>query len=167
MGAMHDGQRCVALFKWDGQLPGFDVESDPERLTMLTARAPAEAILNALRARNHPINVDVPYEGEGGWHFTIQIDARTFGVFTLWTGIDRQDYFAATLELKRGCFALFRKPVHDERLEPVCRALDDALATLPRVTHLRWLTDSQFAQAYCRGQPLPPAPAARPGGARG
>src|SRR3954468_22843897 len=107
---MHHEQRSVAVFKWDGELPGFDVESDPERLTMLTAQAPAEAILGALRARGYRTNVDAPYDGEGGWHFTIEIDGQTFGVFTLWTGIAEQHYLAVQVDLKRGAFAaLFRK----------------------------------------------------------
>ena len=84
---MPHSQRCVAIFKWDGPLPGFDVESDPERLTALTARAPAEAIVAALRAGGFQTDVDAPYDGEGGWHFTVRIDGVTFGIFTLWTGI--------------------------------------------------------------------------------
>jgi hypothetical protein len=149
MEGMPKEQRCVAIFKWDGPLPGFDVESDPERLTTLTARAPAEAILSALRARGHRTNVDAPYHGEVGWHFTVEVEQRMFGVFTHWTGIDGQDYFAAQVDLKRGVFAaLFRKRVDDEQLEPACRALDDALASVPRVTDLRWLTFEEFGKSY-------------------
>ena len=119
---MHHEQRSVAVFKWDGKLHGCDIESDPERLTTLTARAPAEAILAALRSRDYRTNVDPPYDGEGGWHFTVEIGVHTFGVFTLWTGIADQDYFAVQLERKRGVFAaLFGKRVQDERLEPACR----------------------------------------------
>ena len=166
---MPHSQRCVAIFKWDGPLPGFDVESDPERLTALTARAPAEAIVAALRAGGFQTDVDAPYDGEGGWHFTVRIDGVTFGVFTLWTGIGGQDSFAVQLDVKRSVFAaLFRKPILDGRLEPACRVVDDALASVPRVKELRWLTDAEFEQSYCRGRPLPPtAQDARQGGARG
>ena len=152
---MHHAQRSVAVFKWGGEIPGFDVERDPERLTTLTARAPAEAILNALRSRGHVTDVDVPYDGEGGWHFTVQIEDRTFGVFTLWRGIADEDYFAVQLDFKRGVFAaLFRKPVRDERLEPICRAIDEALASVPRVIDLQWLTDEQFNKCYGSNEPL-------------
>ena len=155
---MHHDQRSVAVFKWDGELPTHDVESNPERLTTLTAKAPSEAIHDALRSRGYRTNVDAPYDGEGGWHFTVEIEGHTFGVFTLWTGIADQDYFAVQTDLKRGALAaLFRKPVQDERLEPICRALDEAFAMLPRVKDLQWLSDEQFAASYCRGEPLPAA----------
>jgi hypothetical protein len=93
----------------------------------------------------------------------------TFGVFTLWTGIAGEDSFAVQLDVKRGVFAaLFRKPILDERLEPVCRVVDDALTSVPQVKELRWLTDTEFEQSYCRGRPLPPtAQDARPGSAGG
>src|SRR4051794_31406015 len=111
---MHHDQRSVAVFKWDGELPGDDVERDPERLTTLTAKAPAEAIHGALRSRGYRLNADAPYDGEGGWHFRVEVGGRTFGVFTLWTGIAHQDYFAVQTDLKRGALAaLFRKPVRD------------------------------------------------------
>ena len=155
---MRHEQRSVAIFKWEAELPGFDVKSDPERLTTLSAQAPAEAILAALRARGYRTNVDSPYDGEGGWHFTIEIDGQTFGVFTHWTGIAEQDYFAVQLDMKRGVIAaIFRKGVKDERLEPACRALDEAFASLARVKDLQWLSDEQFANSYCRGQRLPTA----------
>ena len=153
---MHHDQRSVAVFKWDGELPTHDVEGDPDRLTTLTAKAPAEALLGALRSRGYRTDVDAPYDGEGGWHFTVEIEGVTFGVFTLWTGIAGQDFFAVQTDLKRGVLAaLFKKPVQDERLEPICRALDEAFATLPRVT--QWLSDEQFAASYSRGDPLPAA----------
>lgn len=149
----HHGQRSVAIFKWADELPGFDVESDPERLTTLTAKAPAEAIHGALRSRGYCTNAESPCEGEGGWHFTVEIDGLTFGVFTLWTGIGDRDYFAVQTDLKRGVFAaLFLKPVQDERLEPVCRVLDEAFAVLPRVKDLHWLSAEQFKETYSRGE---------------
>ena len=86
---MHHDQRSVAVFKWDGDLPGFDAEQDPERLTALTAQAPAVAILTALRDRGYQTDVDTPHAGEGGWHFTVEVEGQTFSVFTLWTGIER------------------------------------------------------------------------------
>src|SRR5688572_8488725 len=131
---MHHGQRSVAVFKWDGELPTHDVEGDPERLTTLTAKAPAEALLGALRSGGYHTDVDAPYDGEGGWHFTVEIQGETVGVFTLWTGIAGEDFFTVQTDLKRGVLpALFTKPVQDERLEPICRALDEAFATLPSV----------------------------------
>src|SRR5262249_9433295 len=154
--AMSPGQRSVAVFKWNNPLPDFDVEDDGERLTLLIAQAPAEAILAAVRKRGYRTNTDTPYDGEGGWHFTVDIDGQTFGVFTLWTGIADQDYLAVQLDLKRGIFAaLFLKPVQDSRLEPICRALDEAFALLPLAADVQWLTDEQFAKSYCEGQPLP------------
>ena len=102
--------------------------------------------------------MDSPYDGEGGWHFTVEIGGQTFGVFTLWTGIAGQDYFAVQTDLKRGVLAVsFGKPVLDERLEPICRALVEAFAMLPKVKDLQWLSDEQFAASYCRGEPLPAA----------
>ena len=155
---MHHEQRSAAVFKWDGKLPIHDVESDPERLTTVTAQAPAEAIQGALRSRGYRANVDLPYDGEGGWLFTVEIKGQTYGIFILWTEIADQDYFSVQTDLKRVAWAaLFRKPVQDERLEPICRALDEAFATLPRVKDLQWLSDEHFAASYCRGEPLPGA----------
>jgi hypothetical protein len=136
---MHHDQRSVAVFKWDGELPTHDVESDPERLTTLIAKAPAEAIHSALRSRGYRTNVDTPYDGEGGWDFVVETAGRTFGIFTLWTGIADQDYFAVQTDLKRGVLAaLFRKPVQDERLEPIC-AIPQSRGQR-RLDQRRWLT---------------------------
>jgi hypothetical protein len=153
---MSPAQRSVAVFKWNDQLSDFGVEDDPERLALLMAQAPAKAILAALRKRGYHTDTDTPYDGEAGWHFTVDIDGQTFGVFTSWTGIADQDYFAVSGNLKRGIFAaLFLKPVQNSRLEPICRALDEAFALLPFAINLQWLTDEQFDNSYCKGQPLP------------
>lgn len=151
-----DEQRSVAVFRWEEELPGFGVETDPERLTTLAAQAPAKAIFAALRSQGCHADAESPYDGEVGWHFTVEIDGRTYGVFTLWTGITGANSFAVQTDLKRGAFStLFRKPIRDERLEPVRGALDRALASLPQVKDLQWLSDEQFASSYCRGETLP------------
>jgi hypothetical protein len=159
-------QRCVAVFRWDGPLPDFDAERDPERLTTLTARAPTDAILGAVRAGGYETDVDAPHGGEGGWHFTVRINGQTFGIFTLWTGLDGDASFAVQLDAKRGILAgLLRKRILDERLEPACRLLDEAFGQVPQAKDVRWLTDAEFEASYCGGRPLPPvAQAARPGG---
>ena len=146
---MRHGHRSVAVFRWAGELPRDCGGGDPERLTTLAARAPAEAVLGALRSRGYRTDVEVPYDGEGGWHFTVDVGPHAFGVFTHWTGIAGEDSFAVQLDLRRGAFAaLFRKRVPDGRLEPACRALDEAFASLPRAKELRWLSDEQFANSY-------------------
>jgi len=149
--------RTVAVFKWNGESP-CNEEDDAERLTMELARPAAEALLATLRERGYQTNVDIPYDGEGGWHFTVDVDSQTFSIFVMWTGIGEreEDYFAIQPSLSRGCLGtLFTPTPPDYKLEPVCRALDQALTAMPLITHLQWLTDREFERAYCHGDPLP------------
>jgi hypothetical protein len=146
---MHHEQRSAAIFKWSGDIPDESEERDPERLTTLTARAPARAILDAVRSQQFQTNVEVPYDGEGGCHFTVTIAEQAFGVFILWTAIGHPEshYFSIQVSLHRGIISsLFRQPVRDERLEPICQVLDRALAAVPLVSEPRWLTWEQFRQ---------------------
>jgi hypothetical protein len=149
--------RSVAVFKWQGELSSDD-EDDPERLTVELARPAAETLLAELRNRGYVTNVETPYSGEGGWHFTIDVEDRTYSVFTMWTGIGKpdEDYFAVQPLLQRGFFGtLFVRRPPDDILEPLCLVLDATLKEIPSVTHLQWLTDQEFKKAYCDGEPLP------------
>jgi hypothetical protein len=103
--------------------------------------------LNAVRKRGYLTDVQVPYEGEGGWHFAITIDGQIFGIFILWTafGHPESHYFSIQVSLDRGVFAaMFRRDVRDERLEPVRRALEDVSGSVPLLSEFRWLTSAQF-----------------------
>ena len=149
--------RSVAVFKWKGELPNDD-ESDPEQLTTDFARPAAETLFAELRKQGYLSNVKTPYSGEGGWHFTINVDVQSYSVFTMWTGIGKQDedYFAIQSYLRRGCLGALLAPRQpDENLEPLCLVLDTALRAIPLVTDLQWLTDQEFQNAYCDGGPLP------------
>lgn len=148
--------RSVVVFKWAGGLP--DDGDDPEQLTAELSRPAAEAILTTLRNQGCETNVAIPYAGEGGWHFKAFINGQAYSVFTLWTGIGdtSENIFAVQSSLQRGCLgAMFVRRLPDDKLEPLCKALDYTLKSLPLITDIRWLTDAEFRAAYCDGKPLP------------
>lgn len=148
----------IPVFKWSGELGINGDQDDPEKLTVSLSRNPAESVLSAIRAAGYDTNVEDPYEGEGGWHFTVKIGADTFSLFTHWTGIgsNTDDYFAIQPSLEQGIFrTLFGKRIPEDRLQPIATVLRKVLPHVPGIADLYWLNDQQFAAAYCDGEPLP------------
>src|SRR4029077_583992 len=95
-------------------------------------------------------------EGELGWHIVASNAGRTYLLFVHWTGIENADFLAIQPSLRRGWLAsLFRTPAPAEVMLPAKQMLSGVLDKLPTVTDLQWLTESQFAAAYCRGESLP------------
>src|SRR5437016_4732735 len=127
--------RSVAVFRWLGELPSDNLEKDPERWTTLLSRPAAETLFAVVCKRGYatePWLVD----GDGGWHFSVNLAGQNYSVFTLWTGIGNPDdnYLACQLGLRKGCVGvLFSWSYQEENLEPMCRVLDDAFAEVPFV----------------------------------
>jgi len=145
--------RYIAVFKTREPLAD-SAEDDPERLTLESSRPAATELLKTIRQQRVVTGFSEPYDGEGGWHLVAKIGTHRFSVFTHWTGINNDDYFACQPTLKRGVLgSLFLSAVTDERLRPIRDALERALIQM-RVEHLQWLTQEEFRQVYCDGRPL-------------
>jgi hypothetical protein len=149
--------RSVAVFRWDEAIPLADDEN-PERAAALLSYPAAVALLDGLRARGCTTNVSIPYEGEGGWHFTVTLSETTFSIFTMWTGIGNPDenYLAIQPTIVRGCLAVFLPRPPESEFEPLCQVLDPVLTAIPQIARLQWINDGEFRAAYCQGKPLPP-----------
>lgn len=153
-----ESMRSVVVFQWNEVLSHENVTGDEERFTTELSRPVAEALLSSLKNRGYAINVETPYAGERGWHFTLRNGDQKYSIFTMWTGIGEpnEDYFAIQPSLVRGWLAsLFLARPGEDKLAPVCEILDEALKKPPSVSSLQWLSDQQFYQVYCRGEPLP------------
>ena len=157
---MHPGAqvRTVAIFKWNVPVPESD-EDDPERLALLSAQPPAQALLAALIERGYTSSDEFLDDEKGGWYFHLTLANETYFVLVMWTGIGEpdEDYFAVQFHIPRGCLGLFLARLPDSAVEPACRVVDEVLRSLPLVSHLQWLTDQEFRAAYCDGEPLPNA----------
>ncbi len=150
--------RSVAVFKWLGDIPYDEAEDDAERLTTDLSRPVAKSLLQSLRREGFATNVSEPYDGEGGWHFTVQIGEDTFSLFTMWTGIgdSDEDVFAVQPALKRGCFrTLFGGSEPEGKLEPIVTILNRILSASAVIDEFQWLNDEEFRESYCEGKPLP------------
>jgi hypothetical protein len=146
----------VAVFKW----PSIDtLKKDDDDSNLALSFPAAEAVLDFLVQRRWKTNVIKPYDGEGGWDFTIEVGRETFNVFTSWVPIENQDWIAIQPGLARGCLAaLFLPRVKEDRLIPVVSVLDEALREIPSVSQLQWLWDDEFGRVVTRGAPLPQRP---------
>jgi hypothetical protein len=140
----------VAVFRWKDKLPSDEeVGADPatryskdfgEQWAYQSCLPVANAVLQAVRNLGHKTDVEAPYNGEGGWHFTIEIDQKRYSIMVLWIPKgDRRDYFAVQPSLLRGCLAsLFLARPPESSLRPVCDVLQDALGRHPQMADLEW-----------------------------
>ena len=115
----------IAVFRWTDKLPSNEeVGADPatrysgdfgEQWAYQACLPVATAVLQAVRKLGHKTDVETPYNGEGGWHFTVDLDEKCYAVMVLWIPKGEQnDYFAVQPSLRRGCLAslfLPRPPV--------------------------------------------------------
>jgi hypothetical protein len=143
----------IAVFKWISKLPADEeVGADPatyysgdfgEQWAYQSCLPVATAVLRAVRNLGYKTNVEAPYYGEGGWHFTLNLDQKCYSIMVLWIpNGDSNDYFAAQPSLVRGCLAsLFFSRPRQSSLQPVCAVLQDALATHSQITDLEWVRE--------------------------
>ena len=140
----------VAVFRWKGRLPSDEeVGADPatrysgdfgEQWVYQACQPVAVAVLEAIRTLGHATDVDTPYFGEHGWHFTVTLGQETYWIMVLWIlRGNKNDYFAVQPSLRRGCIAsLFLPRPKESALLPVCEVLQDALATDRQIADLEW-----------------------------
>jgi hypothetical protein len=151
----------IAVFKWAEDVPSLLPPGDPRRIsqddgeemTYRSAQPAAIAIHAALQQAGYVAADEVLSEGELGWHMVASNAGRTYWLFVHWTGIQYADFLAIQPSLRRGWLAsLFRPPPPAEAMLPAKQMLSGVLDKLPTVTDLQWLTESQFAASYCRGE---------------
>ena len=84
----------VAVFRWKGRLPSDEeVGADPatrysgdfgEQWVYQACQPVAVAVLEAIRTLGHATDVDTPYFGEHGWHFTVTLGQENYWIMVLW-----------------------------------------------------------------------------------
>lgn len=147
----------IAVFRWKDKLPtDEEVGADPatrysgdfgEQWAYQSCLPVASAVLQAVRNLGHKTDVETPYNGEGGWHFTVEIDQKRYWIMVLWSPKgDRSDYFAVQPSLQRGCLASLLLPRPPESsLRPVCGVLQEALAGHTQMADLEWVSETESA----------------------
>src|SRR5262249_31314512 len=143
----------VAVVRWMGKLPSDEeVGADPatrssgdfgEQWAYQSCLPVATTALEAVRNLGHKTNVETPYNGEGGWHFTVDLDDKCYSIMVLWIPKgDKNEYFAVQPSLRRGCLAsLFLPRPPESSLQRVCDVLQDALARITLVAELEWVRE--------------------------
>lgn len=143
----------VAVFTWKGKLPSEEeVGADPatrysadygEQWAYQACQPVAIAILEAVRSLGPETDVDTPYFGENGWHFTLALGQQSYALMVLWAGRgDRDDSFAVQPSVRRGCLAnLFLPRPAESALGPVCAVLQQALAAHPQIADVEWVNE--------------------------
>ena len=143
----------IAVFRWTDKLPSDgEVGADPvtrysgdsgEQWVYQACLPVATAVLQAVRKLGHKTDVETPYNGEGGWHFTVDLDEKCYAVMVLWIPKgERNDYFAVQPSLLRGCLAsIFLPRPPEDSLAPVCTVLQDALVGHRHVANLEWVRE--------------------------
>ena len=153
------GQESVAVFLWMQQAAAASEpeaqEWDPEKETLLASRAPAFALVRALRGQGN--SVHEPEEDEQTWCFSVGVGGDMVDVVVLWTAIDYppHNYIAAQWRLRRPLLPrLLHVPLSADAVARCHAALDLALRSIPEVADLRWMSDEEFGRSYGGGFPL-------------
>lgn len=151
---MKSAMKTVVIFKWKGKLPtdeevGADentVLSDDfgEQFAYRACKPVAESLLKSVRESGYTTHGDTLWEGELGWSFSIIHEGKSYEIFTMWAGIEDQDYFVIQPSLEGGCLFFWLPRPSETALEPVFRILAEALSVNPLVTGIQWLTEKEF-----------------------
>lgn len=148
----------VAVFTWRGQLPSDEeVGADPatrysrdfgEQWAYQACRPVAIALLEAVRNLGHRTD-DVPYFGEHGWHFNVELERKNYSMMVLWVARgSRNDCFAVQPSLRQGCIpTLFLPQPRETALGPACAALQAALTAHRQIADVEWVE-----KIYLRGR---------------
>ncbi len=143
----------VAVFTWKDKLPsdeevGADLATPysadfGEQWAYQACLPVATSVLQAIRNRGHKTDVDTPYFGDNGWHFSVELDHKSYSIMVLWVAKgDRNGCFAVQPALQRGYVAnLFLPRPQETALRPVCAVLQEALAAHPKIVDLEWVRE--------------------------
>jgi hypothetical protein len=160
-----DEPHIVALLTWRAPLPTDEeiaAAAGEERFSLdygeqyayQASRPIAVDLFHALRGQGHPTDCDTPYHGEGGWHFRLRAAGLTYSLFVQWVvlGNDEQWFSIYPAHRRPWRDAILRRP---RQYKPICEALQLALANMPLVGELIWLTEREFEAVYSKDAPLP------------
>lgn len=141
----------IAIFQSDAFSRKWpeDDQADLERDAW--GRDCAEFLLAQLSTHDMRTRTPGPFEGEGGWSFTVEMAHCLVKVFVMWAPIGDPpgDYWTVHVRSVQPILSkLFQKAKSAAESKQVRSAIEAVLTTHPATKNFRWLTPEEFERLY-------------------